>query len=324
MVNTWKPISDLVKSQYGIEVTNVKTMTTGVGGDTFLLEDSQNRFVFKLADSNEMNRPEAEPEICSFLLQKGIQVSDFIPNKAGEFVVKTSDGRCGHLQKFVSGRTFAMNSAPDWFMEQSAFLLGRIHSALCDYPVLPDGIGREFFCYMTKENAKQSYQHSLVRALEEKNIEVIRDLEFRIRLIENFPEMDFDLSRLTFRNTHGDYTVNQIICDAGEIKAVIDWTSACRHPVVWEVTRSFFYADVSCGNASFDEKKYREYVRRYESIQPLTAYDKENLLRLYFYQLAVCDYYGQYFAAGEEKKEEFLEQAVFATKVLMNLKEHVL
>ena len=99
---------------------------------------------------------------------------------------------------------------------------------------------------------------------------------------------------------------------------MIDWTCACRQPVVWEIARSFFIAEPGCAQGHLDEKKLSDYVSAYESIQPLTAYDKEQLLRVYIYQLAVCDYYSQYLNAPEQKKEEYLQQAQFGTKVLKN------
>lgn len=321
MENTWKEIKKLIKEEYGLETTTITPMSIGVGGETFRVETNQGKYVFKLADTNEMNRPEMEPEICSFLFQNRIAVSKFFKSKSGYYLVKAEDGRSGHLQSFVEGEVFSMHNAPEWFMEQSALLLGNIHNTLCDYPDLPVGIGEKFFYYMTIKNANQSYRKSLATAIERKDENIIEDLEFRIRLTENFPEMEFDLKRMTYRNTHGDYTVNQIICDDTNIKAVIDWTCACRHPVIWELTRSFFYADSSCRDGDFGEEKFKEYVKAYCSISLLSEYDKKQLLRLYYYQLAVCDYYSQYLEADDRKKEEFFMQARFATNVLRKMRK---
>lgn len=53
----------------------------------------------------------------------------------------------------------------------------------------------------------------------------------------------------------------------------------------------------------------------------LSEYDKKQLLRLYYYQLAVCDYYSQYLEADDSKKEEFFMQARFATNVLRKMRK---
>ncbi len=89
-------------------------------------------------------------------------------------------------------------------------------------------------------------------------------------------------------------------------------------PVIWELTRSFFYAEPSCVDGQYDEAKLKDYVGHYCNMAPLTQYDRDNLMKLYLYQLAVCDYYSQYFNANFLKKEEYLLQARFATKVLQH------
>ena len=65
--------------------------------------------------------------------------------------------------------------------------------------------------------------------------------------------------------------------------------------------------------------KFKDYVEHYCSVASLTQYDRDNLIKLYLYQLAVCDYYFQYLNADIHKKEEYLLQARFATKVLKNI-----
>lgn len=307
-----------LKEQYGIVCTKIDRMTTGVGGDTYRIVSDQGMYIFKVADANSINRPESEPKICNFLLQNQIAVSEFLANKAGNYVTSYGEDRYAHVQKYIEGNVYSMNEAPEWFMEQSAQILGNIHRKLQTYPELPVGIGKDFFYYMTVPNACQSYRKSLKTALERKEETIIEDLEFRIRFTESLPDMKFDVDKLTYRNTHGDFTVNQILCRDQRIQAVIDWTCACRHPVIWELTRSFFYAEPTCRDGALDENKFARYVNTYEELSPLNLYDKEQLLRLYYYQLTVCDYYQQYLYAEEHKKEEFLMQARFATNVLKN------
>ncbi len=309
---------EILKNEYGLDVQELKRMTTGVGGDTYQVQAVQGKFIYKIADSNEMNRPEAEPEICEYLLAHGIEVSCFMRNRYGQFVTPYDENRVSHLQSYVEGKVFSMNEAPEWFMRETPVLLGRIHQVLRDYPELPMGIGKEFFQYMTPENARQSYFRSYERTKQQGETDILEDLECRIRVIEKIADWTFEAEKLTYCNTHGDYTVNQIICGENKVNAVIDWTCACRHPVIWELTRSFFLAEPECAQGRLPEAKLREYVEGYLSIAPLTPYDKEHILKLYLYQLGVCDYYAQYLDAEACKKDEYLQQARFATKVLKN------
>lgn len=319
MQNRTERIRQILLQEYGIEVCDIHQMTTGVGGDTFLVNANQGKFIYKIVDNNEMNHPEEEPKICCFLFQRGLQVSDFLKTKSGNFVTSFEGKRISHIQKYVEGKVFGMNAAADWFIVQSSLLLGRIHRELQKYKKLPMGIGENFFRYMTPENAKNSYRHSYELAEQRGEIEILDDLEFRLKMIHKVSDWEFNLQNLTFSNTHGDYTVNQIICDDDKISAVVDWTCACRHPVIWEITRSFFYAEPSCGDGAYDEAKFKDYVENYCSVASLTRYDKDNLIKLYLYQLAVCDYYSQYLNAEIHKKNEYLQQARFATKVLRNI-----
>ena len=156
MQNISQKIKLLLLHEYGIDATEVRQMTTGVGGDTFLIDAGQEKFIYKIADTNEMNHPEAEPDICEYLYNRGVEVSKFIKNKSGKFVTPYEDNRVSHVQKFISGTVFSMNEVSQWFMAQSPILLGKIHRELRGYKELPMGIGEDFFRYMTPKNARNS------------------------------------------------------------------------------------------------------------------------------------------------------------------------
>ena len=170
-----------------------------------------------------------------------------------------------------------MNEAADWFMVHSPLLLGRIHNELYQYKELPMGIGESFFRYMTPENAERSYRHSYNKVGQEGETDILNDLEFRLKMIPKIRSWKFDMQKLTYRNSHGDYTVNQMICGKDRINAVVDWTCACRHLVIWEITRSFFYAEPSCIEGQYDESKLKDYIGHYCNIAPLTPYDQAHL-----------------------------------------------
>lgn len=316
-MNTQTKLIRLLRDSYGVEADSLRPMTVGVGGDTYLVRAQEGNFVFKVMDSNEMNHPEEEPALCGYLRQNGIPASRFFRNRDGSWLTGAR-GRVCHLQAFAEGSSFPMNTAPEWFMEESPRLLARIHTVLRGYKPLAVGIGGDFFRYMTPERAARSYRQSYEQAEAQGEAGILAELRQRIELLELVKDWHFEPEKLTCCNSHGDFTVNQILCAGGRIQAVIDWTSACIHPVVWEITRSFFYADSSCGEGSFDADRFAAYVSAYASAAPLNDYDRENILKVYYYQLAVCDYYAQYLSAPPEKKQEYLQQARFATAVLRN------
>lgn len=309
-------IKAFLNAEYGLSVQSLRRMSTGVGGDTFRVEAASGAYVFKIVKGDSINHPEEEARLCAFLRTRGIPASEFLPDRHGNLTAQWSDGRICHLQRLIDGRPFGMNAAPAWFLRESANLLGNIHTALREYPRLPEGIGAGFFTHMTPENALRSYRSSLQLARERSEHAVCEALLLRIRLAEKHAAWRIDPTPLTCVNTHGDFTVNQIICRDNHISGVIDWTSACVHPAVWELTRSYFYAAPECSNGGFDESGFRDYISAYEAVTPLNCDDHAMLLDVYLYQLLVCDYYAQYLHAAPHEAPEFLQQADFATRVL--------
>ena len=63
----------------------------------------------------------------------------------------------------------------------------------------------------------------------------------------------------------------------------------------------------------FSDTPYVDVYCRYGT---LNGYDLENLERLYLYQIAACDYYGQYYASTASNRHIYLRQAQHATRLL--------
>ena len=218
---------------------------------------------------------------------------------------------------------YDLNAAPDWLLTESAQMLGKIHAVLKEYTGLPTGIGANFFKYMTPDRALESYKKSLAIAQSRGEQENIADLKYRIELMQRFPAYKFNLNELTRCATHGDYFISQIICGEDKINAVIDWTTACVHPVVWEIVRSYVYAAPSCKEGQIDMDEFLRYVAEYRKFATLNEYDLFCMARLFYYQIAVCDYYGQYYASTADNRDIYLHQAVFSTRLLRWFESHV-
>lgn len=111
----------------------------------------------------------------------------------------------------------------------------------------------------------KSYDKSLKIALEKGKDEIIVEgLQYRIGLLERLPKYQFDLERLTCQAAHGDYFISQWICGEGKIEAaVIDWTTACVHPVIWEILHSYVYAAPECKEGQIDMTNLVGYVKEY-------------------------------------------------------------
>lgn len=307
---------ELLSRHYGLHVRHAQHAPTGAGSDTWFLTCAEGDYVLKFPASGAIDHPEAEPELCAFLRVHGIPACAFLKNSAGRYLSQDDGGRVFTVQRRFPGDTPEWNTAPEALLLESAELLGKIHAVLQAYPALPEGIGADFFARMTPQRALESYRRSLAAALRLGDAESAEDLNWRIGLMERFTAWQFELSRLTCRNTHGDYFISQFLCENEHLTAVIDWTAACVHPVVWELMRSFVYAAPCCADGRIDRSLLDRYVHAYCRYGTLNGYDLENLERLYFYQIAVCDYYGQYYASTAANRHIYLRQARHATRLL--------
>lgn len=303
-----------IKRQYGLVVTSLAPMQAGVGGWTYLVETTAGKYVLKGVDAND-NYIANEPEVALFLKQQGLPIAQYVPTNENRYL--WHDGsNVYHMQRFVEGEMLAFHSASDWFMTQSAQLLGKIHGHLCGFRQLPIGMGSGFIDYMQSGNVEASYQRTLQRAQAKEDTHTFKDVEYRLSQVHRLRSTSFDLSRLTCCNTHGDYKISQLICGNDDILAIIDWTGTCVHPVCWEIIRSYTYAAPSCKNGEIDIDTFLAYVTEYLRFYPLNDYDAQMMPYFLWHQLLACDYYGQYYDSKAANREDFLFQAQFATKLI--------
>jgi Ser/Thr protein kinase RdoA (MazF antagonist) len=315
-------IAALVARHYALDVAGCERASGGVGGHAYrITAQDGRRYILKQVDANAMNHPEREPALNAYLAAHGIPVASFVATRRGGYVWR-HEGRVCHLQTCVEGAIPAPNAAPEGLMAASAELLGRIHHVLRDYPPLPEGIGSAFWAAMTPERACASYERSLGIARQTDDAEAEEALGERLRIAAGLGDLPFDPQRLSRGNTHGDYVIGQLVCGRGEIRAVIDWTSACVHPLCFEVLRSFVHAEPTCATGAIDAERLLRYVGAYRRYYPLTSDDLAAMPWLYYWQLAVCDYYGQAYGADPAYRPLFMRQAAFATRLLRWLHIH--
>lgn len=119
-----------------------------------------------------------------------------------------------------------------------------------------------------------------------------------------------------YANTHGDFIITQLICGEERINGCIDWTTSCKHPVIWELIRFYVYASPKCSEGKIDIEDFVSYVKIYLSHAKLNPYDLENMGRMFFQFCAVSNFYGQYYASPTRNRRIFLAQANLSSKLL--------
>lgn len=119
-----------------------------------------------------------------------------------------------------------------------------------------------------------------------------------------------DMSKLTVMNIHADYSVLQFIYKDGKINAIIDFVSACKMLVVWEIIRFYSYIDSKTKEGKIDIDNLVEYVRSFTCYVKLNKYDYKFMSYLYLVQLLASKFgYKQYIT--DNSKTNLLDFALF-------------
>ena len=120
--------------------------------------------------------------------------------------------------------------------------------------------------------------------------------------------------KLTIKNTHGDFNVLQFIYKNDHINSVIDFVSACRMPIVWELIRSYSYIDKNVKNGIFNLDTFTDYIKEFNKYVKLNKYDLKYMSYIYLIQLLSSTYgYKEYINNNENI--ELLEFAYFRTNI---------
>ena len=144
-----------------------------------------------------------------------------------------------------------------------------------------------------------------------------------MRIIDAMPDYHFDINRFRCGNTHGDYMTSQIIWQDDKIEGIIDWTCICKHPYIWEVVRSYIFMAPEVKQGEINIESLLDYISEYMKSGSLNSYDIENAGNLFFYFLAVCNFYEQYYDSISKNRYIYLQQADMASRLLIWFENHI-
>jgi len=313
-VVTIPEIEQLITAKYRIGPVQQIHILTGGDNHCYHIVTPGHEVVLKEMSVNAMNHPEMEPIVAETLANAAIPTPRFYQTIDGSQVWALK-GKSFHVQQFIPGRVYARHTAPDWLLWDSAGLLGRIHRALSPLPLLVDGMGANWYQNHQSERTRQSYQQTHTLAEQMGQPLLAADARYRLTLVPLLDQFKFDFERLTRRNTHGDYHAGQLICGESQIRAVIDLTTACVHPIIWELIRAYAYAAPECCQGEINIARLKEFINLYLKHGYLSPYDLQMMPYFYFYQLIRSNYVQQYFDADASGQSLALELAIWSTKM---------
>jgi Ser/Thr protein kinase RdoA (MazF antagonist) len=282
-------LTEIISTNYELEIKNIKCIDEHFGTEIYLIEASSGQYLLKTFHLDRENT-ENEGRITEYLHTNGIPVAKFLKTIDGNYMTKTAKMQF-HIQEFIKGETLAVNTAPEWYLEKSAQMLGKIQRVLKDYSKLPTEFDDGFFQKTVALDSKQFYTTKLVNAVETKDKQLQQEIEEKLKHIERVSAFSFDSSKLTYANSHGDYYTGQIIVNNRDM-VVIDWSSASYLPACFEVFMSYTYADPLCRNGRISAQKFKKYLNEYlkHSSIILNDYDIKMMPYFLYYYLCFCSF----------------------------------
>lgn len=227
------------------------------------------------------------------------------------------------LQQFIEGYTVENNTGNYEQMMESATILGKLIRELIGYEGLEEeGIIDKWF-------SKKSVQIG-VQKLEEEKKNIKGDNKYKEQFIADFndkilianaliDQFDFGIiRRLSIMNTHGDYSIQQLIYNEGKLATVIDFETAKKMPIVWEIVRSYSYVDKNAEDGKIDTDNLIQYFKEVSKYVELNEYDLKFAPHIYLMQLI-----GSTFGYREYNKDcsqkDLLKFALFRTNLCRSL-----
>ena len=284
-------IKNLLNKYYGIEIKEVEKINRGTAN---IFKIKSNSKVYVLKEFSEGRTEESvikETNIINFLKGKEINVPVYIKSKQNSFYIKY-ENRIIILQECIDGYTMENNTGNYQKTIDCAKILGKMTQALKSYEGLDeDGVIEKWFSkeslekgiikmedLISKLNLDNPYREKFEKDLKDK-INMSREL------LNNF---DFEIiKKMTVMNSHGDYSVQQLIYNDNSETTVIDFETAKKLPIIWEVMRSYSYIDEEAKNGELNIDTLVEYVKEFAKYVQLNEYDLKYAAQLYLIQIVV-------------------------------------
>ena len=314
-------IKEILKHQYGIEkIISVSSINEG-SSNIYKVETTEGTYILKEYNSDRnLESIEKEISVVQHLKNKRLSVPNFMQREDGGYI-SIFQGKIITLQDFIDGYTIENNTGGKKRVIQSARLLGRIVEALKDYKGLSEnGCMEKMFSKSALQRATSVVRNEYegIRIDNSYRELFIKDLGDKLKmcnfLLENF---NFDvLNHLTILGTHGDYSVRQLIYGNSneEDVTVIDFETARRMPITWEIMRSYSYIDEKAKNSKFDMENLVDYYREFNKQVELNEYDLKYAPYIYLLQL-VGSAFGYREYNKDKTQEDLLRFGQFRTNL---------
>lgn len=316
-VLTEQTIRSLLQSHYGISVHSVTRLKLGSANCYRVTDDEKSYFLKEFQSKFTAESVLREAALVDHLTGNGFPTARFYRTAQGDAVITYRDHLIC-LEEFIEGQTYGYNDLPASLLPETARTLGKLHTALRDYP-LPVHRGEPWLTAYSAD--AQIAQYDELLAIAEQHPQdvhrerIAADLQFKKELAVRCNEYRKHYDGVTYTPTHGDYQGCQLVWQDERVKAVIDFSSARTLPAVWEIMRSYVQSSAACRmSAVVDIDGLCTYVSEYLKYAPLTERDLTAMPYVYLFQLARSKFgYTQYLTTDSEDRLGLLDFAFWRT-----------
>ena len=275
-----------------------------------------------------LERVAHEPDLVMHLRRQNLPVAEFFATLAGDYTWLLEE-RAISVQSMLSGTPGQQCAASKDMLENSVKLLADLQLGMRDYPDLSENLNAATLArrYDTAVRlAKFEHFMDLAQNLpaSERRDRILSDLSWKISRVEHANQISFDLNAFTYGNTHGDYNTGNLLLQGSTITGVIDFTNACRMPLVWELLRSYIMSSPECANGVIDIDSFAQYASWYGEKIPLTPYDLSMAGKLTYFQSVHSSFgYQEFLVNGVENADSVLGYAAWRVQIAQWLEAHM-
>lgn len=226
---------------WGIEdVTSVTLPETGSMNDTWLVEHSSGRHVFRRHRRTEREPVEFEHTVLDWVRETGIPVPDVVGTLSGDRIVE-SEGGFYTLYSWAVGVQLPRDAIGERQAEGMGRTLAQVHNALADKPFVPTERRSPARTDATVEAIRQLCASIDARADRADHQGAVGHLKSREAWLESagpsVPPDPVDPEQLI----HGDYQHTNLFFADAQVSSVIDWDKSRPEPPSLEVVRALHY-----------------------------------------------------------------------------------
>lgn len=315
-------IKESLKKHYGLDVNCISKVKRG-SAELFYIFSNQGEFVLKKFKKNfDTNRLIKEIRIIEHLKNKEYPVPQFLLTLDKKYYFYKDEYLC-YVQKRINGYTISDNKATDNQLFECIDLYVKIVQSLEEIDIeLPLN---DSYMYENLNIVKAIESHK--NLLSKINNRFVKKII--LKKIELLSKIDLqslkDIDNITYKNSHGDFTIFQFIYDnkTNKVCAVLDYVSAKKLPVVWEIFRSFIFADKT-SKKKVNIDKLVKYITRFNEKIELNYFDFKYMPYVYYLYILRSVYGYEEFSKNKNKKIKKVIKSLFKQCVYLSKNaEHI-